>query len=76
MALKPMVGVGAVSYTHLDVYKRQGEQSGCGGALPAGECIFGVNRHLLVPDSPPPFGDSSTDGDGQYAWRCVSFTDR
>ena len=26
--------------------------------------------------SPPPFGDSSTDGDGQYAWRCVSFTDR
>lgn len=38
--------------------------------------FFGVNRHLLVPYSPPPFGDSSTDGDGQYAWRCVSFTDR
>ena len=38
-----------VSYTHLDVYKRQGEYAnGCGG-IPVGECVPGADRHFLVP---------------------------
>ena len=36
-----LIGFGPVSYTHLDVYKRQAEEYGCSGDLIAGANIAG-----------------------------------